>query len=121
MAHQDHHVGGGPSAGLAMGVGASAEKRSTRKRSKGGRIASEITKDELVACFNMPSEEAAKHLGIGLTVLKRICRQFGVPRWPFRKIKSLDRLLQNVEVRHAGVGHAPGGTHTPGGHSLHLT
>lgn len=55
--------------------------------------------EELVACFNMPSEEAARHLGIGLTVLKRICRQYGVPRWPFRKIKSLDRLLQNVEVR----------------------
>lgn len=47
----------------------------------------------------MPSEEAAKRLGVGLTVLKRICRKFGVPRWPFRKLKSLDRLITNVEVR----------------------
>ena len=46
----------------------------------------------------MPSEEAAKKLGVGLTVLKRICRKFGVPRWPYRKLKSLDRLITNVEV-----------------------
>jgi hypothetical protein len=47
----------------------------------------------------MPSEEAARKLGVGLTVLKRICRKFGVPRWPYRKLKSLDRLITNVEVR----------------------
>lgn len=47
----------------------------------------------------MASEEAAKKLGVGLTVLKRICRKFGVPRWPYRKLKSLDRLITNVEVR----------------------
>ena len=64
-----------------------------------GRIASEITREELSDCFGMPSEEAAKKLGVGLTVLKRICRKFGVPRWPYRKLKSLDRLISNVEVR----------------------
>lgn len=64
-----------------------------------GRIASEITREELAECFNMASEEAAKKLGVGLTVLKRICRKFGVPRWPYRKLKSLDRLITNVEVR----------------------
>lgn len=63
-----------------------------------GRIASEITREELSECFNMPSEDAAKKLGVGLTVLKRICRKFGVPRWPYRKLKSLDRLITNVEV-----------------------
>lgn len=45
----------------------------------------------------MSSEEASKVLGIGLTVLKRICRKFGVKRWPYRKLKSLDRLINNVE------------------------
>jgi hypothetical protein len=65
-----------------------------------GRIASEITREELSECFGMPSEEAARRLGIGLTVLKRICRKFGVPRWPYRKLKSLDRLISNVEVCH---------------------
>ena len=66
--------------------------------SRQGRIASEITREELSDCFGMPSEEAARRLGVGLTVLKRICRKFGVPRWPYRKLKSLDRLITNVEV-----------------------
>ncbi len=63
-----------------------------------GRLAAEITKEELASCFNMPSEEAAKHLGIGLTVLKRLCRKFGVPRWPYRMRRSVERLIKNVEV-----------------------
>eukprot|EP00798_Chlamydomonas_sp_ICE-L_P004479 gene4479-14638_t len=71
-----------------------------------GRIASEITREELSNCFNMASEDAAKKLGVGLTVLKRICRKFGVPRWPYRKLKSLDRLITNVES-----GQAPGETY----------
>ena len=47
----------------------------------------------------MPSEMACRELGIGLTVLKRQCRKFGIKRWPFRKLKSLDRLISNVQVR----------------------
>ena len=64
----------------------------------GGRPASEITLEELAACFHMPSEMACRKLGIGLTVLKRQCRKFGIMRWPFRKIKSLDRLIHNVKM-----------------------
>eukprot|EP00963_Diacronema_lutheri_P000594 scaffold31_cov334-Pavlova_lutheri.AAC.62 len=64
----------------------------------GGRPASEITLEELAACFHMPSEMACRKLGIGLTVLKRQCRKFGIMRWPFRKIKSLDRLIHNVKL-----------------------
>jgi hypothetical protein len=45
----------------------------------------------------MPSEQACRKLGIGLTVLKRQCRKFGIKRWPFRKMKSLDRLITNVQ------------------------
>ena len=60
------------------------------------RSASDITRDDLASCFHMPSEQACRKLGIGLTVLKRQCRKFGIKRWPFRKIKSLDRLINNV-------------------------
>ncbi|KAI9165493.1 hypothetical protein LWI28_015115 [Acer negundo] len=34
---------------------------------------------------------------IGLTVLKKKCREFGIPRWPHRKIKSLDRLIHELQ------------------------
>jgi hypothetical protein len=60
--------------------------------------------EELSSCFHLPSEAACRKLGIGLTVLKRQCRKFGIKRWPFRKMKSLDRLITNVQ---AGI--SPGG------------
>ncbi|CAL9109188.1 unnamed protein product [Musa textilis] len=41
--------------------------------------------------------QASKYLRVGLTVLKRKCREFGIPRWPHRKIKSLDNLIQNLQ------------------------
>lgn len=53
--------------------------------------------------FHLPSEEACKRLGVGLTVLKRQCRKYGILRWPYRKIKSLDKLIENVRN-----GHVPG-------------
>ena len=56
-----------------------------------------LTLEKLSSCFHLPSEEACKQLGVGLTVLKRQCRKFGIARWPFRKMKSLDRLIDNVE------------------------
>ena len=70
------------------------------------RSASDITRDDLASCFHMPSEQACRKLGVGLTVLKRQCRKFGIKRWPFRKIKSLDRLINNVS---AGIVPSEGG------------
>lgn len=71
--------------------GAPARRRSMRS-------AANITQEELSACFHLPSEAACRRLGIGLTVLKRQCRKFGIKRWPFRKMKSLDRLITNVQA-----------------------
>jgi len=62
------------------------------------RSASDITQEELSSCFHLPSEAACRKLGVGLTVLKRQCRKYGIKRWPFRKMKSLDRLITNVQA-----------------------
>ncbi|KAJ7299376.1 hypothetical protein O6H91_Y241500 [Diphasiastrum complanatum] len=40
---------------------------------------------------------ASKKLKVGLTVLKKRCREFGIPRWPHRKLKSLDSLIHNMQ------------------------
>lgn len=56
----------------------------------------EITRERLASFFHVPSELACRELGIGLTVLKRQCRKYGIPRWPFRKMKSLDNLIQRI-------------------------
>ncbi|KAK9808846.1 hypothetical protein WJX72_004877 [[Myrmecia] bisecta] len=80
--------------------------KASHKRSRAGRLSSEITQEELSAYFHLPSEEACKQLGVGLTVLKRQCRRFGIRRWPFRKMKSLERLIENVETGLSSGTHA---------------
>ncbi|KAM3194112.1 hypothetical protein ACQJBY_070645 [Aegilops geniculata] len=48
--------------------------------------------------FYMPITQAARELNVGLTVLKKRCRELGIPRWPHRKLKSLQTLINDVEV-----------------------
>ena len=89
-----------------VATGGRGEKRPTKERQQGRRPKpaclkrgekSNLTLDQLSACFHMPSDQACKQLGIGLTVLKRLCRKYEIKRWPFRKMKSLDRLIKNVK------------------------
>lgn len=48
--------------------------------------------------FYMPIMQAARELNVGLTLLKKRCRELGIPRWPHRKMKSLQSLIKNVQV-----------------------
>jgi hypothetical protein len=48
--------------------------------------------------FCLPIKQAAQELNVGLTLLKRRCRVLGIPRWPHRKVKSLETLIKNVQV-----------------------
>ena len=89
-----------------VATGGGGEKKQAKQRQQGRRSKpvclkrgekSNLTLDQLSACFHMPSDQACKQLGIGLTVLKRLCRKYDIKRWPFRKMKSLDRLIKNVK------------------------
>ncbi|KAM3319785.1 protein RKD4 [Capsicum chacoense] len=53
--------------------------------------------DEIQRYFHLPITEAAKKLRVGLTVLKKRCRELNVMRWPHRKIKSLQTLIHSVK------------------------
>lgn len=46
----------------------------------------------------MPLSKAAKNLGVGKSVLKKKCRAFGISVWPFRKINSINKLINVLEV-----------------------
>jgi DNA-binding NtrC family response regulator len=59
-----------------------------KKRAASEDIA-RIALEDVVKCFGLPIVEASRNLKVGLTVLKRKCRELGIPRWPHRKIKSL--------------------------------
>lgn len=50
-----------------------------------------VTMDELTQYLHLPEKAVAKQLGICLTSLKKLCRQHGITRWPYRKVR--DRTL----------------------------
>lgn len=54
--------------------------------------------DDIKQYFNVPITRAAKELKVGLTVLKKRCRELNITRWPHRKIKSLKALITNAKV-----------------------
>ncbi|KAL8095724.1 hypothetical protein AgCh_036921 [Apium graveolens] len=53
--------------------------------------------DEIRQYFDLPITKAARELKVGLTVLKKRCRELRIMRWPHRKIKSLQCLIDNVK------------------------
>ncbi|MCO5563150.1 hypothetical protein L7F22_016787 [Adiantum nelumboides] len=69
----------------------------------------EITLHELSQYFSMPINQAAKKLNVGLTVLKKRCREFKIPRWPHRKMKSINCLIDNIKdlAEEQGVNSSP--------------
>ncbi|KAM0071095.1 putative transcription factor Nin-like family [Helianthus debilis subsp. tardiflorus] len=53
--------------------------------------------EEIEKHFELPIAVAAEKLGVGLTMLKKRCREFNIKRWPHRKLKSIKSLIQNVK------------------------
>nr|ADI46915.1 MID1m [Volvox carteri f. nagariensis] len=49
----------------------------------------DLTNADISSFFHMPIKDASRELGLSTTYLKRICRQLGIPRWPYRKVASL--------------------------------
>ena len=37
-------------------------------------------------------------LGVCTTVLKKICREHGIRRWPQRKLQSLNKMMNSIEL-----------------------
>uniref|UniRef100_A0A0D9W894 RWP-RK domain-containing protein n=1 Tax=Leersia perrieri TaxID=77586 RepID=A0A0D9W894_9ORYZ len=67
-----------------------------QQRANKKHIAS-ITLVDIAQHFHLPINEASRTLKVGVSILKKKCRQYNIPRWPHRKIKSLDSLIQDLE------------------------
>eukprot|EP00743_Colponemidia_sp_Colp-15_P007647 GILK01008274.1.p1 GENE.GILK01008274.1~~GILK01008274.1.p1 ORF type:complete len:827 (-),score=133.07 GILK01008274.1:315-2795(-) len=57
----------------------------------------ELTFNELAQYFHLSMNDASKELGVCVTVLKKVCRDLGVVRWPYRKVRSLDAAITDLE------------------------
>ncbi|KAM0991699.1 hypothetical protein ACFX13_010232 [Malus domestica] len=56
----------------------------------------ELSKETISHHFYMPVSEAAKEMNVSQTILKKRCRELGIPRWPYRKLASLQTLARNI-------------------------
>lgn len=54
-------------------------------------------KGDLSLYFHLPLQQAANEMNIGTTNLKKLCREKGIKRWPYRKIKSIEELIDDLQ------------------------
>ncbi|KAH0634365.1 hypothetical protein KY284_037151 [Solanum tuberosum] len=67
-----------------------------KKLKKKWGIVGSISLDDLKQQFGKNRKEAAESLDVSVSTFKRICRQYGIPRWPSKKIKRDRVLLSNI-------------------------
>ena len=67
------------------------EKKKQKKSCREERCSNSkmLSKETISQYFYMPITQAAKELNVGLTLLKKRCRELGIRRWPHRKLMSL--------------------------------
>jgi hypothetical protein len=68
-------------------------------------VSPEILKEH----FDMPLQDAAAKLGVCATAIKKACRRFGIPKWPFRD--RLRRAQESFTVPAAAACGEPGAAH----------
>jgi len=49
--------------------------------------------------FHLPMAVVAKKFDVCLTFFKKICRQHGIKRWPYRKLRSLEKKITTLAER----------------------
>ncbi|KAK1268222.1 Protein RKD3 [Acorus gramineus] len=78
-------------------VGCEESTHDIGRRSNGRMGLSTVGLEEMSRHFYVPINQAAKEMKIGLTALKKRCRELGISRWPHRKMKSLKTLIHSVQ------------------------
>ncbi|XP_034672872.1 protein RKD1-like [Vitis riparia] len=74
------------------------ENKATRKgREEKSNSSKMLSRNTISQYFYMPITQAARELKVGLTLLKKRCRELGIRRWPHRKLMSLQTLIKNVQ------------------------
>ncbi|KAJ4841508.1 hypothetical protein Tsubulata_037690 [Turnera subulata] len=66
-----------------------------------------LTLDDISTQFSVPLSDAANNLGVCVSVLKKICRENGLDRWPYRKFlagKTIEDIKKHaIRERNKGL------------------
>lgn len=82
-------------------------KQSCKKKQK-KRNAYKPSIEEIKEHFHLPLDQAAPALDICETKLKKLCREYGIKRWPYRTIKSESKQETEIEQhKHIKYDHSP--------------
>eukprot|EP00698_Gefionella_okellyi_P004864 TRINITY_DN14498_c0_g1_i1.p1 TRINITY_DN14498_c0_g1~~TRINITY_DN14498_c0_g1_i1.p1 ORF type:complete len:233 (-),score=40.46 TRINITY_DN14498_c0_g1_i1:78-701(-) len=57
-----------------------------------------VSIDQIGEVLQLPLLDAARHLGVCVASVKKICRRNGIARWPQRKIFSVERMIKQMEA-----------------------
>jgi DNA-binding NtrC family response regulator len=57
-----------------------------------------LSLEKISNVFHVSVQKAAEELKVGTTTLHNKCRELGIGRWPNRKLKSLQALIDNIQV-----------------------
>lgn len=87
IGHVDYGMGEGEEEDIP-GLGDKRTKRGFSKR---------VTLRDLERYFEYPIEEVSRMMGVSTTIIKRLCRKYGIKRWPYRQVSRVTRPLQNLE------------------------
>lgn len=72
------------------------------KRTKRG-FSKRVTLRDLERYFEYPIEEVSKMMGVSTTIIKRLCRKYGIKRWPYRQVRHRACVSACVGLRIAAA------------------
>lgn len=59
-----------------------------RKRRCSSAYIESLSFEDVQRYFQEPLKDAAEQLNLSGNTLKRVCRAFGIPKWPFRDVRA---------------------------------
>ena len=57
-----------------------------------------VTRKELREHFHLPLHTVAKKFGMCTTAFKKLCRRFGIAKWPHRQLRGIDKKIAALKA-----------------------